>query len=199
MAHLIKNYAAWTESSWYEGAETITFPFILPKTPMMKHSLVLLFAILLFAPACTTNYYLVRHAERQDNTSDSPLSPAGHARAEALRDSLQDKGVSYLFASTYLRTQQTARPLATELNKPLIIYRPDTTAGLVKRLKKIRGKKVLVVGHSNTIPDIVQRLTGQVVTIGHDDYDKLFVVRRTRGIGSIKSTLHQSTYGTPSP
>ena len=165
----------------------------------MKNLIIQLFAIALLFPACTTRYYIVRHAERLNNTPDSPLSSTGNARAVILRDTLQGKKIKHIFASTFQRTQQTAQPLATALSLDLKIYRPDTTAGLVSRLKKIRGNNVLVVGHSNTVPDIVEGLSGQTVAeISEDDFDNLFIVKISR-ILTIRRTLVQTTYGPPSP
>jgi phosphohistidine phosphatase SixA len=149
--------------------------------------------------SCTSYYYVVRHADRLDNSDNSPLSSLGFQRADALRDSLTSKNIHYIFASTFLRTQQTGQPLATLLNQHLRIYNKDTTDGLIKRLKRFNGKKILVTGHSDNVPQIVQGLCGQTVApIGHDDYDNLYVIKVTRGFGAQK-TLWQKTYGRLSP
>ncbi|RME04013.1 MAG: phosphoglycerate mutase, partial [Bacteroidetes bacterium] len=117
---------------------------------MLMHRIVSGLLMLFFLVSCTSNYYFVRHAERANNTPDTPLSLEGQQRALALRDSLKDKGIDHIFATIYLRTQQTAIPLSEEIGIPLTIYHPDTTQQFVNRLKKIRKKDVLVVGHSNT-------------------------------------------------
>ena len=168
----------------------------------MKFSLklvLLLPATLLALASCTTRYYLVRHAEKLNSTSDSPLSQTGHARAAILRDTLADKNISQVFASTFQRTQQTAQPTATANSLELTIYRPDTTAGLIQRLKSVGSRNVLVVGHSNTIPEIVQGLCGENVAIAEDDYDNLFIVTIKRGWGPTTKTLVKTTYGPVSP
>jgi broad specificity phosphatase PhoE len=82
------------------------------------HKVVLFIALCCLLPACTTKYYLVRHAEKQDDSSNALLSAAGLARANILRDSLLGKGIDRVFASTFQRTQQTAQPLATALDLP---------------------------------------------------------------------------------
>lgn len=162
--------------------------------------LVLLLPVALLALfSCTTRYYLVRHAEKLNSTSDSPLSQIGHARAAILRDTLAAKNISQIFASTYSRTQQTAQPTATANNLELTIYRPDTTAGLIQRLKSVGSRNVLVVGHSNTIPEIVYGLSGETVAIADDDYDNLFIVTIKRGWGQTTKTLVKTTYGPVSP
>ena len=165
----------------------------------MKLIFASLLSALLIWPACTTKYYLVRHAERLNDSNDSPLSPIGHARANTLRDTLANKGIDQIFASTFERTQQTGQPLATALGMAVTVYRPDTTAGLVARLKKIRGKSVLVVGHSNTVPDLVQGLCGETVAIPDDDFDNLFIVTIRRAWGRTTTNLVKTTYGPASP
>lgn len=161
--------------------------------------LLFLLALVSCLPACTTRYYLVRHAEKASEAPDAELSATGLARAGILRDSLLDKSIERIYASTVTRTQQTAQPLATALNLPLNLYRPDTTAGFITALKQISGMDVLVVGHSNNIPQIVQGLCGQNVAIADDDFDNLFIVKITKAWGTTKKTLLQTTYGPPSP
>lgn len=166
---------------------------------MKQHQILWLLPVLLLFSSCTTRYYLVRHAEKQDSSSDSSLSAIGHARAGILRDTLANKNISQVFASTYARTQQTAQPTATANNLELTLYRPDTTAGLVARLKSVGSRNVLVVGHSNTIPEVVKGLCGETVTIADDDYDNLFIVTIKRSWGQTKKTLVKTTYGPASP
>lgn len=155
--------------------------------------------LVVLCSSCTTYYYVVRHADRLNNSANSPLSTDGFTRANVLRDSLSGKGIDSIFASTFLRTQQTAAPLATALHLTVKIYNPDTTAGLITRLKRIRGKDVLVVGHSDNVPQIVEGLSGQTIApIGALDFDNLYVIRVKRFWG-ISRTLWQKTYGAPSP
>ncbi len=165
----------------------------------IMRKLIFLLAVLSWLPACTTRYYLVRHAEKASEAPDAQLSATGLARAGILRDTLLGKSIERIYASTFTRTQQTAQPLATALNLPLNLYRPDTTAGFIAALKMIGGQDILVVGHSNNIPQIVQGLCGQSVTIADDDFDNLFIVKITKAWGTTKKSLVQTTYGPPSP
>lgn len=165
----------------------------------MTRTLLCLLLLSTLLPACATRYYLVRHAEKQDNSSNALLSPAGLNRADALRDSLLTKGIDRIYASTVQRTQQTAQPLASALGIPLTLYRPDTTAGFIAALKKIGAMDVLIVGHSNTIPQIVEGLSGESVAISDDDYDNLFIVKVTKAWGQTKVSLVKTTYGPASP
>jgi phosphohistidine phosphatase SixA len=163
------------------------------------NKVVLFIALCCLLPACTTKYYLVRHAEKQDDSSNALLSAAGLARANILRDSLLSKGIDRVYASTVQRTQQTAQPLATALDLPLNLYKPDTTAGFIAKLKNLGGMDVLVTGHSNNIPEIVYGLCGETVTIADNDFDNLFIVTVTKGWGQTKVSLVKTTYGPPSP
>lgn len=128
--------------------------------------------------------FVVRHAERADTQSgaspvggsDPDLSNAGYARAESLAEVLKDAGVRAIFVTEYKRTQQTAAPLAKRLDiQPRTIVAKDTTA-LVAAIKNTpRG--VLVVGHSNSLPEIVKALgVTEAIAIGDNDYDDLFIV-----------------------
>ena len=164
----------------------------------MRNFILFLFISCLL-PACTSRYYLVRHAEKQDDSPNALLSPTGLARANILRDSLIGKGIEQVYASTMQRTQQTAQPLASALGLPLTIYKPDTVGGFVAALKKLRGKAVLVVGHSNNIPEIVQGLSGESAGIADNDYDNLFIVKITRAWGQTRIKLPKTTYGPVSP
>lgn len=160
----------------------------------------LFLALISMLSSCSTTFYLVRHAEKADSTRDTPLSAAGHARAEALRDMLGAENISQVFVTNYLRTQQTAAPLATQLGIiPTEIY-GNQTEQLIEELKGINGGNILVVGHSNTIPVIIDSLmkSPQNVTITETDFDDLFKVKIKKGNNGIRE-FTQLTYGEPTP
>jgi broad specificity phosphatase PhoE len=164
----------------------------------MKKSITLLFCICILCSCSTTRFYVVRHAEKTSNDCNSPLAqPQGFNRAEALKDSLLSKNVDSIFVSTCLRTQQTAQPLATARSITMIQFEPTPgqTQNLINRLKKIRGKNVLIVGHTNTVPSIVLELSGISITpIADTDFDNMYVVRIRRFLGINRQMVH-TTYG----
>jgi broad specificity phosphatase PhoE len=130
--------------------------------------------------------FLVRHAERAPSTGpsrgmlgdDPPLSPAGEQRAKRLGDVLEASGVKVIFTSEYKRTRQTAAPLAQKLKLTPVMSAAKDPDPLVAQVKKAQGA-VLVVGHSNTLPDLMKKLgVTETVTIGENDWDNLFVVVR---------------------
>lgn len=142
-------------------------------------------AMLTMTPvAFAQSIFLVRHAERADAgmaaattmATDPDLSDAGRARAETLATMLKDARITAIFTTEYKRTQQTAVPLAKRLGiQPQTISAKDAE-GLVAKVKAAGGN-VLVIGHSNTIPDVLKRLGVEIpVKIGDGDYDDLFVV-----------------------
>ncbi|MFN2507492.1 MAG: histidine phosphatase family protein [Chthoniobacterales bacterium] len=124
--------------------------------------------------------FLVRHAEKAAQAtgdSDNPsLSDLGHVRAESLRKTLKDAGITAVFATEFKRTQQTADAVAITAAIPLIIVPANDTAALISKLKQARGN-ALVVGHSNTLPEIIKALGVTVpVTVDENAYDDLFLV-----------------------
>jgi broad specificity phosphatase PhoE len=108
--------------------------------------------------------------------SDPDLSEAGRARAQALVFMLKDAGITTIYTTEYKRTRQTAEPIATALGVSPTIIKGNETARLVKEVAASKGN-VLVVGHSNTIPDVIKGLG--VTTpqpIKDEEYDLLFIV-----------------------
>ena len=161
--------------------------------------LTLFFALFTLSRSCTTTYYVVRHAEKANNTADTPLSAEGHARAQALRDTLISKNIGRIFVTNYQRTQQTAEPLATEMSITPTVIDGNLTTQLVQQLKAINGGSVLVVGHSNTVPVIIDSLmeSSQNVTISETDFDNLFKVIVTKNDDEIIRDFIHLTYGVP--
>jgi broad specificity phosphatase PhoE len=108
--------------------------------------------------------------------ADPSLSEAGHARAASLAAMLKDAGVRAIFVTEFKRTQQTAAPLAKALGITPIVVSADDRSGLVARLKTT-ADNALVVGHSNTVPEILKELgVTTPVSIGDAAFDNLFIV-----------------------
>ncbi|GAB2585568.1 SixA phosphatase family protein [Spirosoma areae] len=152
--------------------------------------------------ACsTTTVYIVRHAEKVNETDTTDLTPAGYARAAALVDTLASRGIDSLFTTPYYRTRQTAAPLAKRLAIASVDYPAKPMEAIVNRVSRIRNKTVLVVGHSNTILEIARGLgaTPTLTKIEPGDFDNLLRVQIHRGPFRKSVTLSQSTYGQPTP
>jgi 2,3-bisphosphoglycerate-dependent phosphoglycerate mutase len=142
---------------------------------------VILVAALLFSARAAVEaspiLFIVRHAEKATAGGNDPeLSAAGHERAEALARILKDSEITAIFATEFKRTQETAAPTAkaTQIT-PTIIPANDVVA-LVEKLRGLKGNG-LVVGHGNTIPDLVKGLGIAIpVNIPEDDYSELLVI-----------------------
>lgn len=151
----------------------------------MKQVLTILCLAVLFSSCSKTTYYIVRHAEKQtaapNMSSDVPLTEAGTQRAEKLKELLRNKNIGYIFSTQTIRTTSTAKPLSEAVNVPVQIYNArDTSNAFILQLKAIQKKSVLVVGHSNTVDDIANKLIGQTVLsdLSDTEYDNLFIVKR---------------------
>jgi broad specificity phosphatase PhoE len=120
---------------------------------------------------------IVRHAEKTANGgSDPDLSAAGRTRAQALARILKDSGITGIFTSEFKRTQETAAPTATSAHVTPTVVAAKDTAALVAKLHQLNGN-ALVVGHGDTIPNLVKALGINVaVTIPDTDYSELFIV-----------------------
>lgn len=135
--------------------------------------------------SAATTVVVVRHAEKSTDDPRNPsLSPEGRSRAIALSTLLRNAGVTDIYTTQYKRTRQTAEPLAQQfgiaiVERPINSANSATYAGDLTReiLTRSAGKGVLVVGHSNTVPDIVKALSGSAVPeIADPEYDHIFVV-----------------------
>jgi phosphohistidine phosphatase SixA len=156
---------------------------------MKNRTLPLAFAAVLAlaaaAPAAAQKaVFVVRHAEKISE-QDQRLSDAGRARAARLASMLADSGISAIYATDTERARDTAAPLAQKLGQKVATY--DTGQKMsgavdarpfVAMLRREHARDVvLVVGHSNTIPDLLKALgCSEKITLGADEYDDLFVV-----------------------
>ncbi len=134
--------------------------------------------------AATTTIIVVRHGEKAtEPANDPPLSPLGETRALALVDAVRSAGVQVIYSTPWKRTQQTAAPTSQRLGIPVTTF--DVTPGAqgygelwaAELLSKHRGKVVLVVGHSNTVPPILRGLgVVDAAAISDSEYDNLYIV-----------------------
>jgi phosphohistidine phosphatase SixA len=140
-------------------------------------SLALAGALLLptFAFADPNIIYVTRHAEKGSDSKDPDLTPQGQARARALATILSKVGIKQVYTSTTKRTQQTAQPLATQMGVPVQTYDAGKPAIVTDKIKASTGP-TLLVGHSNTVPDLVKLLGGTASDIADDEFDRLYQV-----------------------
>lgn len=146
------------------------------------------------APA--TTYVVVRHAETVGGDSRDPaLSERGRERAGRLASMLRSVGVSAVYSTGYARTRQTAEAIAAVGGVGVVEYDPrDPGAFLTRVAREHEGGVVVIVGHSNTAPDLVRRLGGacEDEQLDHDAYDNVFVVTVVEKGRVITHRLHSA-------
>ncbi len=139
----------------------------------------------LVSAASTTTVFVMRHAEKMASNpqdKDPPLSPAGEARALELArhfgQAPKGQGLDSIIVSEFRRTQDTVRPLANRLSIPVIVMPAHDPAGAARRaLAENRGGRVLIVGHSDTVPEIVKQLSGvDVGPMSETEYGIVYLV-----------------------
>jgi broad specificity phosphatase PhoE len=137
-----------------------------------------------FESQATTTVIFVRHAEKATTPADDPgLSEAGRRRAAELARQLVDAdvvaGVDAIYSTSYRRTEETVQPVATALALPVISYDARNTETIMDEIvKEHKGKIVLVVGHSNTVPALIGNMgaSKKVPEIQEDEYDNIYIV-----------------------
>ncbi|MDC1081186.1 phosphoglycerate mutase family protein [Flavobacteriaceae bacterium] len=128
----------------------------------------------------TTNYYFIRHAEkdRTDPSNVNPrLTPKGQLRAVKWSEVFQEVSFDAVYSTDYSRTIETALPTSNAKNLKLIKYDADMGYSLQFQ-KQTRGKTVLIVGHSNTIPQFVNAVLNEerYPQIEDDENSNLYIV-----------------------
>ena len=107
-------------------------------------------------PPAAPDVYVMRHLQK--GSGDDPgLSAEGQRSAERLAAWFGKAPPRAIYVSATRRARETAAPLAAKLHLVPKEYAPVDVAGLVARVREEAGP-VLVVGHSNTVPEIVAAL-----------------------------------------
>lgn len=118
-------------------------------------------------------YYLIRHAEkvRTDPKNEDPkLNEDGMARAKTWEAYFKPIQIDEIYTTDFLRTKQTVSNIAKQKKMSPQIYNQNTIYS-DEFLRKTNGKSVLIVGHSNTIPFLVNKLINEEKYIDMDDGD----------------------------
>lgn len=126
-----------------------------------------------------TTFILVRHAEKADDgTDDPPLNEIGEERATALASHLKETNITAIYSTDYKRTRQTVQQIADEKGLQIKSYDPFEKATLDSMFQSEAGGTVLISGHSNTTPLLVNQLIGEerYQQFEDSDYDNLFIV-----------------------
>lgn len=143
-----------------------------------------------------TKIYIVRHAEKE--TGNNPLlTAAGNVRAGDLMRALQNEGIQKIYVTQYRRTQNTGDSLRVQLKIDTVHYAADTLCdNLINAIMEHGdfGKTILIIAHSNTIPQIIRKLGVKDYPYGDipdNEFDNLFVVTYKKE----KAKLKKLKYG----
>ncbi len=143
-----------------------------------------------FGYSQTTTIILIRHAEKDTTApgstmmkADPPLSVAGKRRAERLPDILKDYQPDSIYTTNYVRTKSTVEPLAQKYHLPPILYDPKDLGSLAEKLIHLNGKTVVVAGHSNTTPMLVNLILKENKYANLEDsvYNQFWIITIANG------------------
>jgi phosphohistidine phosphatase SixA len=153
----------------------------------MRNCLLFLFILFILSACSSQRYFVVRHAEKAvvaGNTAgmsanDPPLTDSGKIRAQDLKTSLMGEKIRFIFSTNTIRTKETAEPTRAHFGLSTAMYAPMPTDEFINQLKALNGN-TLIVGHSNTVDDIVNKLTGEKLLsdLPETEYNHLFLVIR---------------------
>jgi len=137
-----------------------------------------------FESQATTTIIFVRHAEQTSHEETDPsLNDAGRQRVAELTRQLVDAdvvaGIDAVYSTPFKRSQETAQPIADALDLPINSYdAADTETVLETILKNHKGKIILVVGHSNTVPVLIANLgaSKNVPPIAQNEFDNIYII-----------------------
>ena len=145
----------------------------------------------------TTTIILLRHAEKDTTvqgstamTANPPLSKAGKERAARLVSILEKYKVDEIYSTDYTRTKETIAPFANKINKPIQLYDPKTISAFTEQLRN-ENKTIVVIGHSNTTPALVNLLIkeNKFKTLDDNEYGTYWIVKIKDGkaeVGEMK-------------
>lgn len=140
----------------------------------------------------TTTIYLIRHAEKAKSSQNPELSEEGLKRAVRWAKYFQKIKIDFFYTTLTRRTQMTCSTIATSKQKDMIFY--DTSNFSLKEIiEKHPGKTILLVGHSNTIPKMINRLLEEEIylQINENEYGILFTITIDGAVIKHKMSHHK--------
>jgi broad specificity phosphatase PhoE len=145
-----------------------------------------------------TTVILIRHGERNNPSAanrDPHLNTAGKTRAKKLIHVIGQSGIKAIYNSHFVRSRETAQPVAFHLGlSPIVMDEPVQIKSDI--LSHHAGQTVLVIGHSDTVPDLINRFgAGSMPVIDDGEFDNLFVVKV---FSRQRASLTRLKYGNPS-
>lgn len=135
---------------------------------------------------------LVRHAEKDYTNPKDPnpnLNPVGKERAKLLEKAVRKYKVQAAYTTDFTRTRETIAPIVERHKIPVKVYNPKELSALADELKSLtKTRRVIVSGHSNTTPRVVNLLIGEnrFPDQSESEYHKIFVVKIKSGKATVE-------------
>lgn len=129
-----------------------------------------------------TTFILIRHAETiDDGTNDPALSQEGMERAARLAEHLKETEITAIYSTPYKRTQNTVDEIAIQKGLTIQEYNPFADDLVERLMEQHQGGIILISGHSNTTPNLVNQLLGKDIyeQLDESEYENLFLVSLT--------------------
>lgn len=129
----------------------------------------------------TTTYYFIRHAEKEKNAvadRNPHLNEKGKQRALFWKDMLAKTPLDAVYSTSYFRTKETAQPVAQDHNLPILTYNPGELFS-AEFQEKTKGKIILIVGHSNTTPQLANLILQEkkYTQIDENTFGNLYILQ----------------------
>lgn len=134
-----------------------------------------------------TTLIIVRHAEKNNETDTTTLTTAGYDRSQRLANLLTNTTLSAIYTTPFVRMRQTAEPTSKQKNLPIQDYIPHEISEIDRIIAANPGKTVLVIGHGNTIPNLLNHYAGSSLE-NLTGYNDIFV------LNILNSKLNTNTY-----
>ncbi len=146
----------------------------------MKKNIVLLLFFWIqvtFGQNTITQYYFIRHAEKVDSSKNPDLSEKGLEKAQQWKTLFSKINFDAVYSTDFNRTLQTIQPIVADNNQLLKIYNPKMI-DIEAFKKETHGKTILIVGHSNTIPNMVNQIIkeNKYTNIEENQFGNLYIV-----------------------
>ncbi len=147
----------------------------------------------------SSTYILLRHAEKDTSAAgstlmkaDPPLTKEGEQRAQNLLEVLKAYSPDAIYSTNFVRTKNTVTPLSKKFNKEIQLYDPKLLTAFSEQLLLMKGKTIVIAGHSNTTPALVNLLIkeNKYPNLDESVYNQLWIVTVNEGKADAKVVVY---------
>ena len=131
---------------------------------------------------------LVRHGEKDTaataDKKDPELAESGKERAKKLVTATKRYKFDEIYSTDFKRTRGTAEPTATKRKKTIQTYDASKPQELVDKIMASKNDRFLVIGHSNTVPQLANLIGKRMVfrDLLDTEFSVIWVVKMKKGV-----------------